>query len=90
MVSSIIFKSRSSPSIRYSRHSRQSISNLRFLTIPWRDTKKMDKNDYETVTADGKTEPEKEMVKDGSICGFDNLHSLLQASLGPQNFQVNF
>lgn len=47
----------------------------------------MDKNDYGTVTAHGKAEPEKEIAKDGSICGFDSLHSLLQASLSPQIFQ---
>lgn len=41
----------------------------------------------ETVIAEnGKIEATPQ--KDGSICGFDSLHHLLQASLNPQLFQV--
>lgn len=39
----------------------------------------------ESVTENGYTEPPKD--KDGSLCGFDSLYSLLQSSLPPHLFQ---
>ena len=46
---------------------------------------KMEKKD-EIVNGDS-SESE---IKDGSICGYESLHRLLESSLSPQQFKVSF
>ncbi|XP_052192493.1 beta-ureidopropionase-like isoform X2 [Diospyros lotus] len=47
----------------------------------------MARNEEEIERGSGEAEATENSLSDGSICGFDSLHSLLRASLSPQAFQ---
>ena len=44
----------------------------------------------ETKADNGEVKVETEALNDGSLCGYDSLHSLLSANLKPELFQVIF
>ena len=44
----------------------------------------------ETEADNGEVKVETEALNDGSLCGYDSLHSLLSANLKPELFQVIF
>ena len=44
----------------------------------------------ETEADNGEVKVETQALNDGSLCGYDSLHSLLSANLKPELFQVIF
>lgn len=54
------------------------------LRDPRRAKARMERKEDESIAENGKVA----IPKDGSICGFDSLHRLLQSNLSPHLFQV--